>query len=154
MTFIIVYELYSIYFCENLSKLLHLRRFISIALVLLVSWQTLAKLSVFAWYLTNKTYIATTLCVNRNKPEMHCNGKCVLMQRLKAVEEERREAQERPLRIVEKLELSHFIIETLSFSDFPNIFSVNYEPIVGYIPVLSKAYLLRILQPPELPFLS
>ncbi len=130
-----------------------MRRILSIALVLLVSWQTLAKLGVFVWFLGNQSYIATTLCVNRDKPEMHCNGKCVLMQRLKAVEEERREAQERPLRIIEKLELSHFIVEALSLLDFPT-FYIYSETIVQSESTVYNAYLLRILQPPEQFFLS
>ena len=33
-------------------------------------------------YLLNYKYIATVLCVNKDKPEMHCNGKCYLMKEL------------------------------------------------------------------------
>ena len=29
-------------------------------------------------YLVNYDYIATELCINKDKPEMHCNGKCHL----------------------------------------------------------------------------
>ncbi|MFN7115989.1 MAG: hypothetical protein ACK4TA_04275 [Saprospiraceae bacterium] len=125
------------------------RRILSIGLILLVSWQTLVKLGVFMWFLGNQSYIATTLCINRDKPEMQCNGKCVLMQRLKAVEEERREAQERPLRIIEKLELSHFIVEACSLSDFPSFYT-PVETIVQSESTTYNAYLLGILQPPEM----
>lgn len=40
-------------------------------------------------YLANYTYITKELCVNRAKPQMHCNGKCHLMKELakKAAEE-------------------------------------------------------------------
>jgi hypothetical protein len=34
-------------------------------------------------YALNKEYIAKNLCENRNKPKMHCNGKCHLMKQLK-----------------------------------------------------------------------
>lgn len=34
-------------------------------------------------YAMNKEYIAKNLCVNRNKPKSHCNGKCHLMKQLK-----------------------------------------------------------------------
>ena len=33
-------------------------------------------------YLLNYNYIANVLCVNKDKPEMHCNGKCYLMKKL------------------------------------------------------------------------
>ena len=30
-------------------------------------------------YIFNYKYITTQLCVNRDRPELHCNGKCYLM---------------------------------------------------------------------------
>ncbi len=33
-------------------------------------------------YAINYDYIAKTLCVNKAKPQMHCNGKCHLMKQL------------------------------------------------------------------------
>lgn len=39
-------------------------------------------------YIINYDYIANELCVNKAKPQMHCNGKCHLMKELaKAAEE-------------------------------------------------------------------
>ncbi|HVI43958.1 MAG TPA: hypothetical protein VM802_03795 [Chitinophaga sp.] len=43
----------------------------------------------------NQDYIARNLCVNRDKPQMHCNGKCHLRSRLN---EEDRKNQENPER--------------------------------------------------------
>lgn len=44
--------------------------------------QMFSQLSVLAGYELNKNYIAKVLCVNRDKPEMHCNGKCYLKKKL------------------------------------------------------------------------
>ncbi|MBV8324751.1 hypothetical protein [Chryseobacterium sp.] len=33
-------------------------------------------------YAVNYDYIVSTLCVNKNKPEIHCNGKCYLSKEL------------------------------------------------------------------------
>ncbi|HEY3429153.1 MAG TPA: hypothetical protein VGK39_00665 [Cyclobacteriaceae bacterium] len=33
-------------------------------------------------------YFAKVLCINKERPELKCNGKCILMQRLKKVSEE------------------------------------------------------------------
>ena len=54
-------------------------------------------------YVINYEYIATVLCVNKDKPEAHCNGKCHLMQELAKVSE-----KEQPLTPTKK----HFSIET------------------------------------------
>jgi hypothetical protein len=37
----------------------------------------------FIEYELNKKYIAEVLCENKDKPEMHCNGKCHLKKQLK-----------------------------------------------------------------------
>lgn len=33
-------------------------------------------------YAVNYEYISTTLCINKTKPELHCNGKCYLSKEL------------------------------------------------------------------------
>lgn len=41
-------------------------------------------------YIVNYEYISKVLCVNKDKPKMHCNGKCHLMKELaKAAENEK-----------------------------------------------------------------
>lgn len=45
------------------------------------------------WYLINKDYVARELCVNKSKPQMHCNGKCHLAKQLKKLEESSSEDQ-------------------------------------------------------------
>lgn len=45
-------------------------------------------------YVFNYEYIATELCVNRDRPEMHCNGKCYLMKSM-AQEAKRTAGQKR-----------------------------------------------------------
>jgi len=42
---------------------------------------------VYAGFEMNRNYIAAKLCENRNKPWLHCNGKCYLMKKIKQAEE-------------------------------------------------------------------
>lgn len=46
--------------------------------------QTFSKSVLVLNYQWNKDYIARVLCVNRDKPEMKCEGKCYLCKKLKA----------------------------------------------------------------------
>lgn len=57
-----------------------------VSLILLAAFvlQVSGKLIVIADYAINKEYVAKMLCVNKNKPQMHCNGKCHMMKQLKA----------------------------------------------------------------------
>lgn len=54
-------------------------------------------------YVINYEYIAKVLCINKDKPEMHCNGKCHLMQEMAKTSE-----KELPLTPTKK----HVVTET------------------------------------------
>jgi hypothetical protein len=60
----------------------------AILLMLLFSVQTF---STWLWvldYQVNKAYIAKNRCINKARPQLHCNGKCQLAKKL--AEEEKR----------------------------------------------------------------
>ncbi|MBE7176241.1 MAG: hypothetical protein INR69_07565 [Mucilaginibacter polytrichastri] len=42
---------------------------------------------VVAGFELNRDYIAKNLCENRNRPELHCNGRCVLAKKMKQAEQ-------------------------------------------------------------------
>ncbi|MGB3774758.1 MAG: hypothetical protein WA951_05840 [Leeuwenhoekiella sp.] len=54
-------------------------------------------------YVFNYEYIATELCVNRDRPEMHCNGKCYLMQAM--AQEAAKEKQDKKGNLILRYEL-------------------------------------------------
>ena len=60
------------------------RVFYSYFLVFLMLWPVWRTGLVWAWFMVNRNYIAQELCINRDKPELTCNGKCVLTLQLKA----------------------------------------------------------------------
>lgn len=48
-------------------------------------------------YLLHKEYFANVLCENQDRPELQCEGKCVLMQKIQAAQEQ--PAEELPLQL-------------------------------------------------------
>lgn len=77
-------------------------------------------------YVVNYDYIKNELCVNKEKPQLHCNGKCHLAKELaKAAEQEKPQSND-------KKENHHFEVETLfcqnikEFSFFP-FFKIEYK---------------------------
>jgi hypothetical protein len=48
---------------------------------------------IFAGFELNKNYIVTKLCENRDKPWMHCNGKCYFMKKLKQAQDSDRNSE-------------------------------------------------------------
>lgn len=57
---------------------------------------TVSPWGTIAYYHVNKDYIARVLCENRDKPQLHCDGKCYLAKQLKAQQDrEDKETTER-----------------------------------------------------------
>lgn len=59
-----------------------MRAFISIVVISTILAPSLIKTGLWTWYETHKTQITQEFCVNKDKPEMECNGKCHLEKEL------------------------------------------------------------------------
>lgn len=66
-----------------------------------------------AYYHVNKEYIARVLCENRDKPQLHCDGKCYLAKKLKAQQD--KQDKETTERVQNTPVLQLFYQATLSF---------------------------------------
>lgn len=60
-----------------------------VAIVVFISLtaQCLVQLGIVGYYELNKQYIATHLCVNRDKPQMKCCGRCYLRKQLRKIDD-------------------------------------------------------------------
>ena len=93
-------------------------------------------------YIADKDYIAEFLCINQERPELKCEGKCYLMQMFQEQEKERHQnlpkinLEDYPIGFVEFLDWpesnhnSGFSINIPEYSDFYNfLFSAtNFHP--------------------------
>jgi len=66
---------------------MQIRRITLLFLIVAVLAANFGQLMVFAGFKANQKYIAGSLCVNRARPWLHCNGKCYLMKKIKQAEE-------------------------------------------------------------------
>ena len=53
-----------------------------------------SRLFVYAGFKLNQNYIASKLCENRDKPRLHCNGRCYLMKKIKQAEDKQNNAEQ------------------------------------------------------------
>jgi hypothetical protein len=80
-----------------------------------------SQLFVYAGFELNQDYIVSSLCVNRDKPQLHCNGKCYLLRKLKQAEEKEKNKDRENQRVffqqavvVERLQLDPCAFAILS----------------------------------------
>lgn len=50
-----------------------------------LAFQCIASLGVLAWFESNRSEIVQNLCENRFQPNLHCDGQCVLMKKMKKI---------------------------------------------------------------------
>jgi len=72
-----------------------MKRVFIISLLALILLQAFSKVFILIDYQLNKEYIMEVLCINRDKPEMHCEGQCHLTKQLKKSEKADRQANEK-----------------------------------------------------------
>ncbi|WP_316820906.1 hypothetical protein [Pedobacter gandavensis] len=70
-----------------------LKRFTCFILLFTLLLAQFSKVFVYAGFELNQQYIAAVLCENKDKPEMHCNGKCYLMKKLKQAEDKEKKQE-------------------------------------------------------------
>ena len=99
----------------------------------------------------NQDLITEKYCENKDKPMMHCNGKCYLAKQLEKLEQqenEERSEHPNPQQLIEKVELiSFYSDDMLSFS----LSEVMSESLKGerLIHMISQPHLSRVNAPPQ-----
>lgn len=73
-------------------------RLLAIILFMSLSFQSMVKLGIVAWYQVNKTYVATVLCENKDKPEMNCCGKCYVRKQLNKADDNGSSEKQTPVK--------------------------------------------------------
>lgn len=101
-------------------------------------------------YALNKDHIATTHCINQDKPELKCNGQCYLMQQLKAMSAEQDAdypAEVPPALSVEEVLAAHLVNSFTCCRIQPEQQAQDYPDEILH---LVKVYLTIPVPPPRL----
>jgi len=116
-----------------------------VAILILLSLLTVnfSSLFVLAGFQLNKQYIAERLCINKNKPELHCNGKCYLMKKLRMAQdkEQKQERQSQKIQIQDAL-----VVVPLNLKRYGTRVLVLHIPLSTGIP---NAIRNSIFHPPK-----
>lgn len=97
----------------------------------------------FSSYSFNKAYIATVLCTNKDKPELHCEGKCFMDIKLKELEQKNKHDQENLKRIIETIAPS-------TASLLPSFYEITLlKAVPNYVQKKPIGKTLSIFHPPK-----
>jgi hypothetical protein len=119
------------------------RRLIGILLLFGSVALNLSGFFVLAGFEFNRDYVARELCVNRDKPQLHCNGKCYLIKKLKQAQDK----EEQETRQIQKIQLQE---ATVSLPFLFNTFTVPLpSPSVPLCTGMPVARVTAIFHPPQ-----
>lgn len=124
-----------------------MRLFILYLLLFATLLPTVSSWGVIAHYQLNKEYITRVLCENKDRPDLHCDGKCYLARRLRAQQDRQdKETAERvhhtPVIQLFCESAVHFVF-TGSAGD-----PAHQRPLVNHLLVPYSAFLSSVFQPP------
>lgn len=122
----------------------------SIFLLLLFMAKAMVVPIVYLDYELRKDYIKSVLCVNKNRPEMHCDGKCYLAKRIAAAQKQEESQAEKDFvsKLVE-IDSTNNIFGTYAIQFHLISFVIEKLDNFFYIkPPLNQAH-LSIFHPPQ-----
>lgn len=130
-----------------MSNLTLLGRIVLIGVLLVKMW--VAPL-LFLDYEIRKEYIIQNYCVNKNRPELHCDGKCYLAQRMQASQaQDEQQATDQFLRTF--FMADQWVQENLFYDVTPEILVLGDAVLFPRIGLHTPdAPILSLLLPPKL----
>ncbi|WP_184542338.1 hypothetical protein [Mucilaginibacter sp. FT3.2] len=99
---------------------------------------------VYAGFELNRNYIATKLCENRDKPWMHCDGKCYFAKKIKQAEDKQASDERQSQK---SLFQEVFVISSTDVQFHTSLLQVIDTPYDDCLPPTPAAV---IFQPPQL----
>jgi hypothetical protein len=102
-----------------------LKSLITIFLFLCILIQTFSWIVYNAAYVLNKNYIAGNLCINKDKPATHCDGKCYLAKQMQQQEKQDQQSNDSKK---EKFEMQFFFLpEEPMLTSCRAVIDINYH---------------------------
>lgn len=94
-------------------------------------------LSPIVEYIVNYDYIAKVLCINKEKPQLQCNGKCHLMKELAKASEDEKPISDKKI-VVKEIEILFYQeLKSIEFPKAPvaqkNILNAVYSDLYSYL---------------------
>ncbi|MCP9766183.1 hypothetical protein [Lacihabitans soyangensis] len=118
-------------------------------LLITITFKMLMAPLIFADYELRKDFIIKNYCVNKSRPELHCDGKCYLAKQLEKAEQE--DQKQATGNFITKLLSFESEIKTNLFTDFflQKPFLVKENPNFIYSEFFSSKNAFSFFHPPQ-----
>ncbi|WP_264521341.1 hypothetical protein [Flavobacterium sp. N1994] len=122
---------------------------VAISFIVALFWQSLYQTGYILYWNINQDNIIKTECINRFKPMMHCNGKCVLYRQLKKAADEEAENNKFPVSVLKIKNLDTFIEMPTVALPIPIVISKQLTIFSEYTASPLNGFQNTLLKPPQ-----
>lgn len=123
------------------------RGLIAIVLCSVLAFPWVSKVAITTNFAINQAEIANKLCQNKNRPALHCNGKCVLMQKLNLTENPVNDSA--PVPRLLRIDISSFLVLDYSFQPLQILEIKSLQSLDDILAHIQSAHLADIFHPPR-----
>lgn len=100
--------------------MIFIKRIVPFFLVMTILLKTFSLVTTVLLFKINRQFYAEVLCINKNRPELACKGKCVLMQKIQSqMETEQKRESDKFHNILERA------FESIFFAKSPSSVEIN-----------------------------
>lgn len=118
---------------------------VSMFLLAVLMFQVFLKVSIIGSFYFNQSYISNNLCINRDKPASHCNGKCYLKKQLNKADEAKNNPKTNSRK--QRIQLQEYIVTRNIYKIFQAGISIC---LITVTEKLVSNYFGSIFHPPKL----
>ncbi|MBS1761891.1 MAG: hypothetical protein JSR00_03380 [Bacteroidetes bacterium] len=123
-----------------------MKKAFALILILIFSVQAFYSSALTIWFFANRAKITKEHCINKNRPEKKCNGKCYLSKKIQEAENHDKKESSPVTQIIE---ISYCIIPAINNLNFtPEI--IFLEPVSNYNNPYKFLFSENIFHPPLL----
>lgn len=126
-------------------KVVQMKRVVPLILLLLFAFLVFRPAIPLVEYCVRKDYISKVLCINKEKPQLKCNGKCHLVKQLQAETEEKPDSPFPAGPEKEQKQISEFIVAGFSLN---TRFSDSDVPLPVFHNLYTYSFSLFVFHPP------
>lgn len=101
------------------------------------------------YWKVNQTFIIEKLCKNKDKPQMHCNGKCYLYQQLQKAAEKEIDKNSLPTSLPKFKSVDDFVAQNYDWSPKKTSILLRQDSFANYCFNWPIGHQNSLLRPPE-----
>ncbi len=125
-----------------------LRKAFAIIMILAISAHTGGEAFIYFWYLIGNGSFEKAFCINQEKPELQCHGKCHLAKLAREEQEQKQSQTPSPANEEERLRTSYIEPAVSTFILF-TFFAITEQHLFKYDRLFSQLLIHTIFHPPK-----